>query len=476
VIYLNILHPMRELFFGILVWWSFGVEAQGRNGIQFDHELSWMQVAAHAKSEKKYIFLDLFASWCAPCKLMDASVYTNDSVGCLMNERFIAVKVQMDSTGKDDGYTKSWYQVAREIEEKYRLNGYPGFLFFTPEGQLIYKDFGYKGVHDFIEMESLVLEPKRTAYYELIDNYKNGIKDYSELGKLAVFTKDVIGDKKLAMEMAGDYKRNYLDRLSESELLNGNYLTFISKFSNLIDSSDHFFDICYKESRQVDSIMGPNWAEDRVNETITREYIADKLELNGRPVMKDPNWSGIASNIRARYPAVNSKRIVLQYQIKYYRYVDLEWDRYAKYFDKKVKADVKRYRYGSSWMGIFFNLNLPAWDMFLNCEDRKALKIGLHWSDLSIRLCGSRFDALQCLDTRANILYKLGRTREAIVQEEAALGYSEGKRGKNERKGPFFDDYAKTLAEMMNGEPTNLSSGAKWDAKTIPKMTTKTGI
>src|SRR5690349_5093161 len=87
------------------------------SGILWVDNLNWQQVLKKAKKEKKYIFVDCFTTWCGPCKKMDKEVYANDSVGDLLNAKFISVKVQMDSTKGDNEFTRSWYKTARGMGE-----------------------------------------------------------------------------------------------------------------------------------------------------------------------------------------------------------------------------------------------------------------------------------------------------------------------------------------------------------------------
>src|ERR1700722_11332866 len=82
-------------------------------GISFQHNVPWQTLLQKAKAEKKYVFVDCYASWCGPCKVMDKYIYSNDSVGRLMNDNFISVKIQMDSTGKDEKDIQNWYTEAK---------------------------------------------------------------------------------------------------------------------------------------------------------------------------------------------------------------------------------------------------------------------------------------------------------------------------------------------------------------------------
>src|SRR5687768_17467993 len=109
------------------------------HGIRWTEGLTWEQVKEKARQENKYIFLDCFTTWCGPCKVMDNSVFVNDSVGDYFNDRFISVKVQMDKTSKDNEQVKQWYKDAALISNQYHVEGYPTFIFLSPQGTIVHK-------------------------------------------------------------------------------------------------------------------------------------------------------------------------------------------------------------------------------------------------------------------------------------------------------------------------------------------------
>lgn len=48
-------------------------------GIQFFHG-TWAEALAKSKAENKLIFLDAYATWCGPCKMMKRLTFTNAEV------------------------------------------------------------------------------------------------------------------------------------------------------------------------------------------------------------------------------------------------------------------------------------------------------------------------------------------------------------------------------------------------------------
>jgi thioredoxin-related protein len=172
-------------------------------GITWVDNQSWQQVLKKAKKENKYIFVDCFTTWCGPCKKMDKDVYANDSVGYLLNANFISVKVQMDSTKTDNEFTRSWYKTAKEMGAAYRVAEYPTFLFFSPGGEVVYKDFGYKVPDKFMETAKNALTPSK-QYFALLRAYKKGKKDFANMPYL-ISTSKQLGDTANYLPLLADY-------------------------------------------------------------------------------------------------------------------------------------------------------------------------------------------------------------------------------------------------------------------------------
>jgi len=96
-----------------------------------------------------------------------------------------------------------------------------------------------------------------------------------------------------------------------------------------------------------------------------------------------------------------------------------------------------------------FTLNNDAWFLFENSTDKKQLEAAFTWSKKAIE---KEPEVGNWLDTYANLLYKLGRKKEAIEWEEKALQLEKENALKNNGKlNPVF---AETLEKMKKGIPT----------------------
>ena len=48
-----------------------GSDSIGAPGVNFLYNVTWSEAQVRAKAENKMIFVDCFATWCGPCKVME---------------------------------------------------------------------------------------------------------------------------------------------------------------------------------------------------------------------------------------------------------------------------------------------------------------------------------------------------------------------------------------------------------------------
>jgi len=113
-------------------------------GIQFI-EGDWKKALAEAKKQNKLIFLDAYASWCGPCKLLKRNTFPDKIAGEYFNSNFINVAIDME---KGNGPA---------LAAKYAVNAYPTLIITDADGKIITYTQGY-------------IKPK-----QLIDFGKHGI-------------------------------------------------------------------------------------------------------------------------------------------------------------------------------------------------------------------------------------------------------------------------------------------------------------
>lgn len=108
-------------------------------GIKF-FEGTWEEALKAAKKENKLVFLDVYATWCGPCRRMDAITFVNPEVGEYFNSRFISVKIDGE---KGEGPM---------IRRRYNVRGYPTLLFLNHKGEVVKGTAGFRDPQRFLEL------------------------------------------------------------------------------------------------------------------------------------------------------------------------------------------------------------------------------------------------------------------------------------------------------------------------------------
>lgn len=117
-------------------------------GIQFI-EADWNKALLEAKKQNKMIFLDAYASWCGPCKLLKKKTFPDKAAGAFFNANYINVAIDME---KGDGPS---------LSEKYGVNAYPTLIITDADGNIITYTQGYISPKQLIDFGKHGLSQKK---------------------------------------------------------------------------------------------------------------------------------------------------------------------------------------------------------------------------------------------------------------------------------------------------------------------------
>ena len=456
---------------------------RGAEGINFESGLTWQKILDKAKRENRYIFVDCFATWCAPCKFMSENIFTKKEAGDYMNSRFICVAVQMDRTSKDNEYAKSWYDRADSMAKEFSISEYPTYLFFSPSGQPVHRIAGSTGseVSDFIKAAANAFDTSK-QYYTILSEYQRHLNDSSFLRK-ALKKAVSSGDKENAEAIADAYVLSVnmdFNKINIGLICDATRSSKDKGFTLLLDNAE-LIDSMYGRPKGVehliyailqkeeivpffavnDSVIA--WSEfrqkikkkyPRLNET-TLSYLnfgfgsqieAKEFTSLYEDDVKFAGWAVISDRIRRLYPGFDADKMIANEKMSYYAHKGL-WVECGKagieYLDKY------------SDQASAFDINNILWNyLFIHCDDRnlikRAVELGRRMVDSAVIVRGKEEKGTyELFDTYANLLYKAGNREAAMEWEKRALEDA-GKYGSPSKQTSFRI----TMERMEKGEST----------------------
>ena len=374
--------------------------AQEREGISFQSDSNWSQIKEKAKKENKYIFVDIYTTWCGPCREMDRDIFSQKKVGDYFNANFINVKVQMDSTANDNSQIKKWYHDAKLIKQEYQVNIYPTYLFLNPEGILVHVVKGATKSADNFIANSIDSFDSTKQNVNLLKEFENGRRDSS-------FLKFMIKISEFDFKNRPKYVQEYLK--TQTNLLTSQNIQFIVQSAS--SSKDIGYDILINHPMEVNKVVGEQWRNDVINDIVFEEYILPRLRIGGKKEILEGGaftYTGEINNV-VDWPALKDS---LQSKFK---------DRYERLL---INAKTNYYSWNKDWKNL--NKSLLAYslhndnieeDLIANwlqyfivvCEEKKYFSDALIWSS-SI----PEPKNLTIIKNRGLMLYKVGKRERGV--------------------------------------------------------------
>lgn len=440
---------MTKIFY-LFTFLAFSSFAEDGKGIKFT-EGSWSQILSEAKKQNKLIFIDIYTTWCGPCKMMSANVFTDSQVGEKFNEAFINYKIDAE---KGEGI---------ELAKNYAITAYPTYLFVNPDGELVYRALGAMPAEKFlIEADKAITAGKSYKSSEELDkDFKAGRRD-------ADFLYEYMKRKSLNGGENAALLDEYLKAVPESSYKTEKILSVISEnigtietkaFVILADALNRYMNMTFQQQKYV--LNGISKAKrntfKKVLDTRDKALLEKLIEavritsysmagfeaeekqfrLEYAKITHDgENFKKIATRESAKLMAKTDEELAVETQQKIVNFKEGAKTKNLDETTPQFKMVLDNLANNAQKL-VSFQLNEYAWGYVQMITNPKDLEEALKWSERAINLVESPVN----LDTYAILLSKLGRKKEAIKAEKKAI-----KLGKKE--GGDTKDLQQTLKEI----------------------------
>ncbi len=396
-----------------------------------------------AKQENKIVFLDIYTTWCGPCKQMAANLFPNAEAGKLYNKHFVNYKIDAE---KGEGV---------EVAAKYKIQGYPTNLFLRPDGSVVYTVMGAGDLKWFLENGNVAIaeakDPLQWADYEAklkadkVD--KEFLNNYLVKGKRLGENTD---------EGLNRYAAKYLSKkLKDEDIL------FLLEHNQTMDNKAYA--LLEKNKAAVNKLKAAEvpdffkyYSESLVPRTI--EKLAEQKDEAGFKKIilgyvasnsSTPKMDGwfyakafyerlgdatkmevfklLRTNEMMNTPVTQFRQedtiklkeylMTIKRQLDQSKVSEAEQREYIERFQKQNPQMTK-----IASINAAMDLNEMAWNVY-ETTNKQMYKDAIKWSEKSLELFGGT-DAVtrtSLLDTYAHLLYRQGQKAEAVKQQEQAL-------------------------------------------------------
>jgi len=156
-------------------------------------------VQKRASDQMLMLFVDVYADWCGPCKVMDREVYTDPAVTDYMNAHYVSVRM--------DGET----DYGRIYAAEQKLEGYPSMFIFSDDGERVSKIVGFTPAEELISSLKASNEGfKKVMVYRA--GYEKGSLEAEGFADYISVLREM-GNQEEAEKLAAEY----MDKVMESK-------------------------------------------------------------------------------------------------------------------------------------------------------------------------------------------------------------------------------------------------------------------
>jgi thioredoxin 1 len=111
-------------------------------------ENDWNSAVKKASAQKKYIFVDCYATWCGPCKMLKMRTFTNQRVADFFNKNFVNISIDMEK-GQGPALAQQW-----------KLQAYPTLIIFDQNAKPVLGTMGFMNPNDLMAFAQQALQKK----------------------------------------------------------------------------------------------------------------------------------------------------------------------------------------------------------------------------------------------------------------------------------------------------------------------------
>ncbi len=372
---------MRILFFPLFLLGlaCSGLQAQG---IEFFHG-TWSEALEKAKSTEKLIFIDAYAQWCGPCKMMAATAFKDEAVGKYFNENFVNLKIDWESAE------------AVDLKKIISVTAYPSLFFMKANGELIQKSPGGRDAAGLLTLAKSIAGKNDTSK-DFEAEYQKGNRD----PKLVCnYIKALNKSGKPSQKVVNDYIAKQKDFTTEDNLK--------IIYEGTTEADSKAFDLFTKYKEEIKKLFGEEKVQRKI-ELACHKTVQKAIQFQNKDLLTEAQQKMRLSN------PMKSDSFATASILDYCKAVG-DSDGYCKACKELIKDERKE---------TPAKLHAVATEIFQNfSKDKAAMKLAETYAEKAAK----KTEIIEYLYTYASIQLLNGHKKDAMKTAMKAKELSEKK-------------------------------------------------
>lgn len=344
-----------------------------------------------AQKENKLLFIDFYTTWCGPCKVLDKTIFRNDSLGEILGKNVVLLQYDAE---KDTVF---------HLTKKYHIFIYPSAVILNKDGYVVDRNYGFPG-NDFSTLCKSVLDFTNKSVER--NNQNIIIKGYSNKIDLSAYPKfyvDYVGNakaRKPSREIIKSYFSENHDIFSEEYFSTLIYFSVSDKADIIVKNKKKYIDL-YGELETTALLF-----------MIARDKFDNAISENSQQKF-DEAVSFYIESVDDK----ESETTLQNFKIEFLKSQNKWTEVLTILEDRKSKGELSDEA-----------INNYSWEAYKKCDDQQVIGRYIQW----MKELTNRKPQYTYLDTYAFLTYKSGN--KALTKEIVNLAIEAAKKEKKSVK------------------------------------------
>jgi len=368
------------------------------------YEGSFEEAKEEAKKENKLLFIDVYADWCKPCKMLSEQIFTLKNVSTYFNNKFINFRMNADLA------------IYASFLKENKIQGLPTLLFIDNNGNIVNRTIGMLNSYSLLRSAKIALKLQKTED-ELYAMYRKD-KDNFDIQKeilleSSYFMRKYQGDKqKRWVFRIEKIYNNYISKKGLEQMINRDDFNILMMFHNRMEENDKVVDFIMDNFDKFVSVVDSNLIAKYIT-ALHSNYVIEMARKG------DKKYLSLLEKMTDKF--LPAYKILFADPIKYQKIYTLISDaNYAIFYDKNFCLYAK---YMDEFLKIHGNPQVNDYVMIIqtlfNATKGKLSKVGykksIEWIELATKVNANIETKAGLMMTKGDCFRGLDNKKEAEI-------------------------------------------------------------